>query len=216
LAWRHLADRVEVERTVIRKLFDDKELFTELMHLYAVIYKEMVKSLQTDHRDESDAQEDFKEQRWRRRKRSSSGDQAKHTKKTAKHTTGARGMQILSQLELPTCNFFSPIRTAGTEINPTEGTNNQTDGKQQQQSPNSQRGRPPPIILTSAINLIQLLKQLKGLVKGSFEIRNTRNGTRIVINEMADYSAIKEYINFQKSNYFTFYSKSLKPIKGVI
>jgi hypothetical protein len=33
--------------------------------------------------------------------------------------------------------------------------------------------------------LIQLQQQLKGLVKGSFAFRNTRNGTRIVTKEMA-------------------------------
>jgi hypothetical protein len=54
------------------------------------------------------------------------------------------------------------------ELDPTEDTNNQTDGEQQQ-LPNSQKGRPPPIILTSTINLRQLQKQLKGLVKGNFE-----------------------------------------------
>jgi hypothetical protein len=33
---------------------------------------------------------------------------------------------------------------------------------------------------------------------------------------MADYSAIKEYLSSQNLNYFTFYPKSLKPIKAVI
>jgi hypothetical protein len=33
---------------------------------------------------------------------------------------------------------------------------------------------------------------------------------------MADYSPIKEYLSSQNLNYFTFYSKSLKPIKAVI
>jgi hypothetical protein len=103
------------------------------------------------------------------------------------------------------------------ELDPIEDTNNQTDGEQQQQQPpNSQRGRQPPIILTSAINLIQLQRQLKGLVKGSFEFRNTRNGTRIITKEMADYSAIKEYLSSQNQNYFIFYLKSLKPIEAVI
>jgi hypothetical protein len=40
------------------------------------------------------------------------------------------------------------------ELDSTEGTDNQTDGEQQQQPTNSQRGSPPPNILTSAINLI--------------------------------------------------------------
>jgi hypothetical protein len=35
-------------------------------------------------------------------------------------------------------------------------------------------GRPPPIIWTSAANLIQLQKQLKGVAQQSFEFRNTR------------------------------------------
>jgi hypothetical protein len=175
----------------------------------------MVESLQTDNDDKSDAQEDFKEQR-RRRKRSPSEDQAKHTNKAAKHTTGARDTQILSQLELHTRNFFAPLRTAGMKLDPIEGTNNRTDGEQQQQPPNSQTGRGPPIIVTSAINLIQLQKHLKGLVEVSFEFRNTRNGTRIVTKEMADCSAIKEYLNSQILNYFTFYPTSLRPIKTVI
>jgi hypothetical protein len=33
---------------------------------------------------------------------------------------------------------------------------------------------------------------------------------------MANYSAIKEYINSQNLNYITFYPKSLKPMKAVI
>jgi hypothetical protein len=47
-------------------------------------------------------------------------------------------------------------------------------------------------------------KQLKGLVEGSFEFRSTRNLTRIATTEMADFSAIKEYLNSQNLNYFTF------------
>jgi hypothetical protein len=85
------------------------------------------------------------------------------------------------------------------ELDQTEDTN------KQQQPPNSQRGRPPPIILTATVTLMQLQRQLKGIVKGSFEFRNIRNGTRIVSKEMADYSAIKEYLSSQTLNYFTFY-----------
>jgi hypothetical protein len=102
------------------------------------------------------------------------------------------------------------------EVENTEENSDQTDGDRQQQAQNSQRGRPPHIILTSTINLMQLQKQLKGLVKGSFEFRSTRNGTRVVTKEMADFSAIKEYFNSQNLNYFTLFPKSLKPMKAVI
>jgi hypothetical protein len=107
----------------------------------------------------------------------------------------------MNQLEIPMWNFFAPLRTADMEVEYTEGNNDQTDGDRQQQLQNSQRSRPPPIILTSAINLIQLQKQLKGFVKGSFEFQNTRNGTRVVTKEMAEFSAIKEHFKSQHLNY---------------
>jgi hypothetical protein len=132
-------------------------------------------------------------------------------KQAAKQTTGAGDTP-----EIPTRNFYAPLRSAGMELDQTEDTNTQTDGEEQQQPPNSQRGRPPPIKLTATVNSMQLQRQLKGIVNGSFESANTRNGTRIVTNEMADYSAIKEYLSSQTLNYFTFYPKSLKPIKAVI
>jgi hypothetical protein len=71
-------------------------------------------------------------------------------------------------------------------------------------------------MLTSASYLIQLQKKLKGLVKGSFEFRNTRTGTRAVTTEMADFSAIQAYLNSQNLHYFTFFPKSIKPVKAVI
>jgi hypothetical protein len=43
--------------------------------------------------------------------------------------------------------------------------------------------------------LIQFEKQLKGLVEGSFKFQNTRNETRVVTKEIADFSATKEYLN---------------------
>jgi hypothetical protein len=53
----------------------------------------------------------------------------------------------------------------------------------QQQSP-SKSGRPPPIVLTSTTNLIQLQRQITKITTANFEFRNTRSGTRIVTKEM--------------------------------
>jgi hypothetical protein len=81
----------------------------------------------------------------------------------------------------------------------------------------SKTGRPPPVVLTSAINLIQLQKQLKNVVKEDFEFHNTRNRTRIITRGMVDFLAVKSH--FEKNNllsYFTFYPKSEKPIKAVV
>jgi hypothetical protein len=75
-------------------------------------------------------------------------------------------------------------------------------------------GRRPPIILTSTVNLIQLQEQLKNVVKGDFEFRSTRNGTRAHTKNMADFEAVKTHLN--KLSYFTFFPKSQKPINAVI
>jgi hypothetical protein len=72
-------------------------------------------------------------------------------------------------------------------------------------------GRPP---LTLTVNVIHLQKKLKDLVKGSFEFRNSRNGTRVVTREMLDYSAIRAFFDDQKYHYFTFHAKVGEAYKG--
>jgi hypothetical protein len=85
-----------------------------------------------------------------------------------------------------------------------------------QQEPSSQAGRPPPIFLTSGTNLLQLQKKLTGLVEGNLEFRTSRNGTRVVTREMADFSAVKAYFTSENLSLYTFFPKSLKPVKPVI
>jgi hypothetical protein len=76
--------------------------------------------------------------------------------------------------------------------------------------------RPPPIILTSSANIIQLQKQLKSVVKGDFEFRSTRNGTRVVTKGMADFEAVKSYFTNNNLSFYSFFPKFQKPIKAVI
>jgi hypothetical protein len=71
-------------------------------------------------------------------------------------------------------------------------------------------------VLTSTTNLMQLQRQFKGFLKGNFEFCNTRSGTRIVIREMADFSAIKTYLEKIKLSYFSFFLNPKKTIKAVI
>jgi hypothetical protein len=49
------------------------------------------------------------------------------------------------------------------------------------------------------------------MLKGNFQFRSTRNGTR----EMADYSAIRAYFDYKDLHYFTFHHKSEKSVKAV-
>jgi hypothetical protein len=92
--------------------------------------------------------------------------------------------------EVPTCNYFDPLHaaemetdSAGSEASSCKAT---APGK---------TGRPPPIILTSAVNLIQLQKQLKGVISEDFKFRSTRNGTRVTTRSMADFQSVKSYFD---------------------
>jgi hypothetical protein len=77
-------------------------------------------------------------------------------------------------------------------------------------------GRLPPIILTSTVNLNQLQKQLKNVLKEDFEFHTTRNGTRIVTRGMVDFLGVKSHLENHNLAFFTFFPKSEKPIKAVI
>jgi hypothetical protein len=96
-----------------------------------------------------------------------------------------------------TRNFFAPLRTTDMDTQNT-GTKNTLP---EQEAPRKS-GRPPPIVMTSTINLIRLQSDLKEHVKGEYEFQNTRNGTCIT-EEMADYSAMKCYPE-KNNHYFTF------------
>jgi hypothetical protein len=113
--------------------------------------------------------------------------------------------------KVTTRNFFAPLRT----------TNMDTDSSDSETTPQEEMVpaktcRPPPIILKSPTNLIQLQKQLKNVVKEDFEFRNTRNGSRVITRGMVDFLAIKSQFEGNNLSFFTFYPKSEKPIKAVI
>jgi hypothetical protein len=82
--------------------------------------------------------------------------------------------------------------------------------------PARQPGRLSSAVLTSQLDLIDMQRQLKGLLKENFEFYSARNGTRVVVKEMVDSSTM--HYHFKSSNlpYFTCYPKYQKPIKAVI
>jgi hypothetical protein len=180
MVWKEMTARAEAERTVLCKHLDGKALFTGMLHLYAAIHREMHDSLQPE---QEESTEEFREQR--RQKRNPSDEDATVPKKTAV-TSGIVGdPRIRWQVELPTRNFSAPLSTEMEIEDNKEEFNNR-----EQEEPTNQVGSAPPIILTSGTNLIQLQKHLRGIVKGRFEFRSTKNGTRVVTKEMGDFSAI--------------------------
>jgi hypothetical protein len=54
------------------------------------------------------------------------------------------------------------------------------------------------------------------VVKGNFEFRNTRSGTRVITRGMADFQSIKSPFDTNNLSYYTFYRKSENPMKAVI
>jgi hypothetical protein len=143
----------------------------------------------------------------RRRKRISSGEQEE--KKNAGPHTSVEGK---TACRVENRNYFAPLSTT-----PAMDCAEMERGLgQEEQQTSASPGRPPPIVLTTPTNLLQLQKGVKGLVKGNFEFRSTRNRTRVVTREMADYSAIRALFDGRNMNYYTFHAKSDKPIKAVI
>jgi hypothetical protein len=59
---------------------------------------------------------------------------------------------------------------------------------------------------------MQLQRQLNWFVTGNFEFRSIKSGTRIFTKEIADISAIKTILEKSELSFFTFFSKSEKPI----
>jgi hypothetical protein len=184
-----------------------------MLRLYAALHRELrdsVLPVPAEHKSTEECREQ------RRRKRNPSDDNAKKPN-TGVPTPESRDARLRPKGEVPTRNFFAPLRTAEIDLESThvEGTSESPTSETQQTS-SSKAGRTPPIILTSAINLIQLQRHIKDIVKGDFEFRNSRSGTKIITKEMEDVSTIRKYLEDKNLSYFTFFHKSEKHIKGVI
>jgi hypothetical protein len=79
---------------------------------------------------------------------------------------------------------------------------------------NTDKGRPPPIFLTSEANLLSLQKGLNAVVTGEF-FRNTASGTRITTESMTDYKATQNLLSKKGLPFLTFYTIRDKPVKLV-
>jgi hypothetical protein len=106
-------------------------------------------------------------------------------------------------------NYYAPLMTV-----PMEGAE---VCRETPFSDNSiEKCRPPPIVLTSEVNLLSTHKDLKAFVNAKFFFRNTASGTRITTKSMADYKIIQKLLGQKCLPFFTFYIKGDKPVKAVI
>jgi hypothetical protein len=108
-----------------------------------------------------------------------------------------------------TRNVFDPLRDLVTEEAPETGIH-------EEDSEISQRfgkDRINSIIITTQINMLKFQGEIKSIAKGSFEFRNTKNGTRVIVREMAEYLAIKSQLEKKKILFYAFHHKTLKRLR---
>jgi hypothetical protein len=160
--WATIVEAAEENAATFCQALSGKPRFSALHGLYTVTLGELKallknsagqKGQQTNPAGPTTPDDGFQE--VRRRKRQSSGEAEHATKKPV--TTAPAPPK-----EAPTRNFFAPLRTEmDTETSQAEATTAAESAPQK-------TCRPPPIILTSTTNLIQLQKQLKNVVKDDF------------------------------------------------
>jgi hypothetical protein len=197
--WAAIVRSAEDNRESFCQALKGKPLFNALHGTYTVSLHAMKTLLKASHKQAK--ADDFQE--VRSRKRQSSGETTRTPKKAAVPPPAPR---------VETKNFFAPLRATNTSMD--------TDSPGADSSPadktEGKSARPPPIMLTSVVNLIKLQKELKSVAKQSFELRNTKSGTRVVTKDMVDYQSAKSHFQTHNLSFFTFYPKSEKPIKAVI
>jgi hypothetical protein len=124
-----------------------------------------------------------------------------------KETSKQQGNSPLPLLQKPTVirNYTTPLRSV--EMDTGSVAQDRALEKQQQQAPRNKTGWSLPLVMTSSTNLIHLQNNLKGIVKGSTELQNTRNGTHVVTKEMEDYATMKAYFESHGLHLYTFTPK---------
>jgi hypothetical protein len=212
--------KTQEEKAVLCKHLEGQTLFSGMLRLYAATNWDLMNSLKQEEEkpsgetkaDPGQNNQEFREQK--RRNRTPTGEKEKIVKKFDTATPTPRESRIQPQGEVPTKNYFTPLRTTEMDI---ERPVAEGSTRRRTASGVIQKVRQAaPIVLTSTTNLIHLQSKFKGFVSGSFEFRNTRSGTRIVTKEMADFSAIKTSLERNELSYYTFSAKSEKTIKAVI
>jgi hypothetical protein len=109
---------------------------------------------------------------------------------------------------VPIRNFYAPLRTASMDTEDSD-----TEESPQEEATPGKTHRPSPIVVTATVNLLQLQKLIKSVVKENFEIRNSRNGIRVIGKTLGNFAAVKSYLETLNIHYLP---KSLKTIKAVI
>jgi hypothetical protein len=165
-----------------------KRLFSALYESYKGTLIEVKGLLETKHQDDGSKED-------RSRKRHTTSEAACTTIRAALHPTSLDATG--GAKEVATLNFYAPRPLCSSNMD-TDAATTPTEEVVAGKS-----GRPPPIILTSATNLLQLQKLLQGVAKQTFEFRATRNRSWVRTKDIAGFHTVKA--NFKK-NAITFHT----------
>jgi hypothetical protein len=155
--WAVIAQNMVDTRRKLRHILRGKLLYSALYGVYTVMLHDLMAVTEENAAEGETAKttvtgrpsiEDFREQR--RRKREPTDDVDKRAKKPATSTTGLNDPQLQLKDEFPTRNFFAPLRPTEMGADHGDDADDSTEGRQQQ-TPSSQAGRSPPIVLTSQV-----------------------------------------------------------------
>jgi hypothetical protein len=200
--WKRLVGKAESEKIVLCKHLDGKALFTGMLRLYAATHGEMEDSLLPEcTQGKYEAAPHSK-----RRKPNSYSD---HGSSISKREATEECRPLPKPRPMVIKNFFAPRRAV-----PMEGV--EMCGETPSSDNSLDKGRPPPIVLTSEVNLLSLQKDLKAVVTGELFFRNTVSSTRITTKSKADYKTIQNLLGQKGLPFFTFCTKGDKPVKAVI
>jgi hypothetical protein len=108
---------------------------------------------------------------------------------------------------VPSRNFFTPLRVNDMDTATTAAENTLPEKEAHRKS-----GRPPPLVITSATNLIQLQSDLKKTQQRRVQVPKYMKWNPY----MAHYSAMKSCLETHNLHYFTLSQNREKPIKAVI
>jgi hypothetical protein len=155
-SWNDIADNAKNDKAALRGVLRGKRLFSALCGIYSVALCEFKQVLQASAKqtrsteEQKDRLPEFTEQKRRKRRNSSDQDSKKKAAMSpAPHL----------KAQVPTRNFFSPLRMeTGNDVATREPAD---QAEEQGQETTSKAGRPPPIVLTSTVNLMSLQKELK-------------------------------------------------------
>jgi hypothetical protein len=216
--WSAILNAAEENGVSYCKGLRGKPLFSALYSTYTVTLQELKAVIKartlTDQTNipkttgqQTNKEDDFQEvRRW---KRHATNETTRTSKKVTIQTKTPTALNIPSK-EVVTRNFFAPLKAADMDADASS-----TEANSNEEAVPGKTDRLLPIILTSTTNLIQLQKELKIVVRGNFEFRSTRNGTRVITRSMADFQSIKSHFDAHNLSYYS-YPKSEKPMKVVI